>query len=237
MLANWIDITEQKRLRDNMQFYIAESIEAQEEERKRIARELHDETVQSLASLNIALHNIMVADKQLSEDTKQRIERLAVDINSMVEEVRRFSHELRPGLLDKLGLKASLGFLVEEMKIGDNISCQVELIGSVRRLSPEAEVILFRIAQEALRNVAKHSKATATLLTVEFTRKKVRLSIIDNGIGFKVPKEVGNLAQKGKLGVISMSERARLLNGSFSVNSKPGKGTVVTVELPLSSRK
>lgn len=237
LLANWIDITEQKRLRDNMQFYIAESIKAQEEERKRIARELHDETVQSLASLNIALHNIMVADKQLSEDTKQRIERLAVDINSMVEEVRRFSHELRPGLLDKLGLKTSLGFLVEEMKIGDNISCQVELIGSVRRLSPEAEVILFRIAQEALRNVAKHSKATATLLTVEFTRKKVRLSIIDNGIGFKVPKELGNLAQKGKLGVISMSERARLLNGSFSVNSKPGKGTVVTVELPLSSRK
>lgn len=232
-LANWIDITEQKRLRDNMQFYIAESIKAQEEERKRIARELHDETVQSLASLHITLHNMMVADKQLSEDTKLRLERLGITIDRIMEEVRRFSHELRPGLLDKLGLKASLGFLVEEMKAGDNIRCHVEVIGSEQRLSPESEVILFRIAQEALHNVVKHSKATNAMVTVEFTRKKVRLSIIDNGTGFKVPRRLGNLARKSKLGIIGMSERARLLNGSFCMNSKPGKGTVVTVELSL----
>lgn len=226
-----VDITEQKRLRENMLFYIREITIAQEQERKRLSRELHDETAQSLADLYTDIDKIMMKER-LSANVVQRLLQLRGKIDNMLDEVRRFSHELRPGLLDEFGLIPSLELLTEEMNTEEKLNCRINITGSEQRLSSEAETILFRITQEALRNVRKHSEATEGVVNVEFCDGKVRLSITDNGAGFEVPDDLSSFARRGKLGVMSMQERARLVNGSLSIKSEVGKGTMITVEIP-----
>lgn len=225
------DITEQKRLREHLQFYIAEITRAQEDERKRIARELHDETAQSLASLALDIEGINRDKDQLSEETIQRLEQLRTRIGSMIEEVRRFSHELRPGVLDQVGLMPALELLADELNEERKVNVRIEVIGSERRLSAEAELVLFRITQEALRNISKHSQATEAIVRVEFGAEKVKLNVIDNGRGFELPELLDEFASRGGLGLIGMRERASLLDSSFSVTSQPGKGTTVAIEV------
>jgi PAS domain S-box-containing protein len=225
------DITEENRLRENLYFYIREITRAQEEERKRIARELHDETIQALAALILDIADIS-GEVQLPEVTKQRLQRLSATINSVLEEVRRFCHELRPGLLERLGLIASLGILTDDLTTCSDINCSLQIVGSERQLSSEAELMLFRIVQEALRNVKKHSRATSVVVRVEFNREKVKVDVSDNGDGFRLPEDISDFARQVKLGLIGIKERTRLLNGSLRVHSAIGHGTTVTVEVP-----
>jgi two-component system sensor histidine kinase DegS len=112
------------------------------------------------------------------------------------------------------------------------LDCVINIIGSEQRLSSEAEGILFRITQEALRNVRKHSAASEAVVNVEFCDGKVKLSITDNGVGFEMPNILSSFASRGKLGIMSMQERARLLNGSLAVKTGVGKGTTIAVEMP-----
>ena len=231
LLVNWVDITEQKRLRENMQFYIREITIAQEQERKRLSRELHDETAQSLADLYTDIDKIMMKER-LSASVIQRLQQLRGKVDNMLDEVHRFSHELQPGLLDEFGLIPSLELLTEEMNTGEKFNCRINTMGSERRLPFEAETILFRITQEALRNIRKHSGATEGVINVEFCNGRVRLSITDNGRGFEIPDDLSSFARRGKLGMMGMQERARLVNGSLSIKSKVDKGTTITVEMP-----
>jgi len=231
LLVNWVDITEQKRLRENMQFYIREITMAQEQERKRLSRELHDETVQSLADLYTDIDEIMMKER-LSANVIQRLQQLRHKVDNMLDEVHRFSHELQPGLLDEFGLIPSLELLTEEMNTGGKFNCRINTMGSERRLPFEAETILFRITQEALRNIKKHSGATEGVINVEFCDGQVRISITDNGMGFEIPDDLSSFARRGKLGMMGMRERARLVNGSLSIKSKVDKGTTITVEMP-----
>jgi signal transduction histidine kinase len=214
-----------------MQFYISQTIKAQEEERRRIACELHDETAQSLAALLFDVNTIARDKTQLSGESIQHLEQLRDKIDRLIEGIRRFSHELRPPVLDQVGLIPTLELLGEEPSRGDRVNTSVEVIGSERRLSPEVELVLFRIAQEALRNVRKHSQATEALVKVEFTPNKVKLSITDNGQGFELPKLLGDFASRGKLGLLGMHERAHLLGSNLSVESQVGKGTTIALEV------
>ncbi|UCD54227.1 MAG: PAS domain-containing protein [Dehalococcoidia bacterium] len=225
------DITEQKKLRENIQFYIREITMAQEQERKRLSRELHDETVQSLADLYTDIDEIMMKER-LSANVIQRLQQLRHKVDNMLDEVHRFSHELQPGLLDEFGLIPSLEQLTEEMNTGGKFNCRINTMGSERRLPFEAETILFRITQEALRNIKKHSGATEGVINVEFCDGRVRLSITDNGMGFEIPDDLSSFARRHKLGIIGMQERAHLVNGSLSIKSKANKGTAITVEMP-----
>ena len=225
------DITEERRLRDNMRFYIDQITKAQEEERKRIARELHDETAQALAALSLNVEAIIRAREPLSEETLKRLEQLQDRIDSISEGVRRFSHELRPGMLDQLGLLPALEWLGDDISETCGIDTSVEVIGTRRRLSDDVELVLFRVAQEALSNVRRHSEATKAKVRLEFTLDKVGLDIIDNGKGFELPEMLDDLAAKGRLGILGMQERAHLIDANFSVYSEPGKGTTVTVEV------
>ncbi len=227
------DVTEHVRLRDNMRFYISEVLRAQEEERKRIARDLHDETAQYLAALCLDIEAITRTKSGLSNKKLQRLRELRDKVDSILEGVRRFCHELRPEVLDQLGLIPALELLTDELNT-KNISAHVEVVGRERRLSSEKELVLFRIAQEALSNVRRHSSATEVTIIVKFTPKKVRLDIADNGRGFELPEVLSDFATKGKLGLIGMSERARLLNGNVSIKSRTSKGTIVTVDIKSS---
>ncbi len=227
------DVTEEKRMRENLQFYLRQITMAQEEERKRIARELHDDTVQYLVVLARQLDDLASSSKGLSREEKLKLEDLRQQVNNIMEGVRRLSHDLRPATLDRLGLLPALEWLASSVEKLSGIKVQVKTSGSERRLPTEVEVILFRIAQEALSNVRRHSKATSAEVRVEFEDNKARILVKDNGKGFAMPETMGNMVKEGRLGLVGMQERIQLLNGSLKIQSEPGKGTTVIVETPL----
>lgn len=229
-LSNWVDLTEQKRLRENMESYISDITRAQEEERKRIAREIHDESIQTLATLALDIDGISREKERLPKDIAAHLDRLRAEANGILDGLRRFSHELRPGVIDQVGLVPALEILTEELN-REGIDASLEITGSERRLKLEVELGLFRIAQETLRNIKRHSEATKVTIRLSTARGKVRLTISDNGRGFEVPKTLSDFAAESKLGLIGMHERARLLNGEFLVKSRIGKGTTVVVEV------
>jgi signal transduction histidine kinase len=134
--------------------------------------------------------------------------------------------------LDDLGFLPTLRGLSARLSQEDGIEARVEVSGDERRLPAETELVLFRIAQEALNNVRKHSQATEVVTSVEFSDGIVRIAISDNGQGFKVPGRLGQLVSMGKLGLTGMYERAQLVGGTLAVHSAPGKGTTVVAQIP-----
>ena len=227
------DITEEKRMRENLSFYLQQVTMAQEEERKRIARELHDETIQALIVLSRQLDDLACRASDLSQDDKLLLEGLWQQTNSIMEGLRRLSQDLRPATLDRLGLLPALEWLASDVGKLSGLNVQVETDGAERRLAPEAELVLFRIVQEALRNVWRHSQATSAQVLVEFQDGKTMITVKDNGKGFQLQSPMGDLTKSGKLGLAGMNERARLLGGSLKVESESGKGTTVIVEAPV----
>jgi signal transduction histidine kinase len=223
---------ENARLYEAMRSYARQILTAQEEERKRIARELHDDTAQSLVALSRQLDALLSAAERDPEGAKQRLLELRQITAQISQDVRRFSQDLRPSTLDDLGLLPTLEALTTRMSTDDHIDADLEVIGAKRRLSPEVELVLFRITQEALTNVRKHSGATKVLTTVEFGDGVVRIKVSDNGRGFTVPTRTDDLVETGKLGLTGMLERAHLAGGTVEVHSQPGAGTTVVAEIP-----
>ncbi len=162
-----------------------------------------------------------------------RLEEFQELIDSILRGVRRFSRDLRPSVLDDLGLLPALEWLTANLMEEDGIKTELKVYGDRRRLPPEAELALFRIVQEALSNVRRHSQASQVVTVVEFGEGRVRITVDDNGQGFELPGRTGDLATAGKLGLIGMHERAHLLDGTLTVRSEPGKGTTVTVDVPV----
>ena len=226
------DVTEQKRFKANVQFYLSEITKAQEAERKRVALEIHDEIIQSLAALGLEIDALGREKDRLGDDFPTRLQGLRDGIEVMANRLRRFGHELHPSVIDQ-GLIPALENLVQEISRGTGINVQFTIYGNEQRLPVEMELSLFRIAQEALRNVVKHSGATEAIMKLRYTSKSIRLTISDNGIGFELPEQLGDLASQHKLGIIGMQERSHLLDGKFSIRSHVGRGTTVTVEAPV----
>jgi len=223
------DVTEERAMQENLRYYLQQVTRAQEEERKRIARELHDETLQNLIVISRQLEKITSSDA-LWEESHEVVRGLKKQIETAVQEMRRFSHDLRPSVLDDLGLLPALELLADDLET-NGINTAFEVVGVARRLQPEVEVMLFRIAQEAVRNIWRHSEASAAELSIEFTDGLLRMSIKDNGKGFKSPHRTGDLASLGKLGLVGMQERANFLGGALLLKSEPGNGTQIVVEV------
>jgi len=219
-------------LYDNMRFYVRQITQAQENERRRIARELHDDTIQSLVVLSRRLEAIATSHEQLPETTPQRAREIQGLVDNMIQRVRRFSQGLRPSTLDDLGLLPTLEELIADLN-RTGLQAELRVTGRKRRLASEAELTFFRIAQEASNNVKKHAQATEVVTTVELTDSTIRMTIQDNGKGFKAPTPINRLAASGKLGIIGMYERVRLLGGTLVVESEPNQGTTVIVNAPI----
>ena len=232
-IGNQIGVAiENARLYENMRFYVSQITRAQEDERKRIARELHDDTTQALIALSRRLDDLATSREQLPESATGRLEELHDMIDIILRDVRRFSQALRPSVLDDLGLLPALEGLMSNVK-EDGIEAELKVCGDRRRLPSEAELALFRIIQEALSNVRRHSQASQVAAVVEFGEGRVKISVDDNGQGFELPDRTGDLAATGKLGLIGMHERARLLGGTLLIQSEPGEGTTVIVDVPV----
>jgi signal transduction histidine kinase len=215
-----------------MRFYAREIVRAQEGERKRIARELHDDTVQLLVALMRRLEVLRTLQPSLAEAAVAHLEAIQVLLDTTLAGVRRFVQDLRPPTLDHLGLVATLEGLVADHTRVEGFSVELEVAGEARRLAPELELALFRIAQEALSNVRRHASASKVTIRLAFQAECVHMTVQDDGVGFNAPARVDEMVARGRLGLIGMYERARNLGGSLTIQSDVGRGTSVIVEVP-----
>jgi signal transduction histidine kinase len=220
-------------LYENMRFYARRITQAQESERKRIARELHDDTIQSLIALTRHMEALTTSSDGLSPSAIARIEALQVETGNVIKRVRRFSQDLRPSILDDLGLFPTLEEMTTNLNREEGLQAEFRVQGEERRLSTEVELTLFRIAQEALNNVRRHAQASRVVTEVEISDSAIRLTVEDDGIGFKPPTLADHPASATGLGLIGMHERARLLSGTLVIDSAPGEGTRVLVNVPV----
>ena len=227
-----LNVTEERRLRQNMEYYITQITRAQENERLRISRELHDDTAQVLVSLSRDISSLISGEEELPKPAVERLTKLHGMADSVLEGVRRFSQDLRPSILDDLGLLPALEWLLTNLEKQGQITTRISVTGNQYRLPPEKELAIFRIAQEALSNVRRHSQASAIDVAIDFGDDALTLVISDNGQGFSMPQRVSDLVLTGKLGVAGMRERARLVGGTLIVQSEIGVGTTVTLRVP-----
>ena len=227
------DVTQERRMQENLRFYLSQITKAQEEERRRIARELHDDTIQALVVLARQLDEVSSNEKDVSGNARCSLENLRQQTNDIIQNLRRLSQDLRPPALDRLGLVPALEGLATDIEKHSGINLVVKTYSPSRRLPDEIELVLFRTAQEALRNVWKHSQATSAEIIVEFDAIKSKITIKDNGKGFELPETIGDLVKQGKLGLTGMQERIQLIGGSLKIESKPRGGTTVIIEAPI----
>jgi signal transduction histidine kinase len=205
-------------------------VAAQEAERQRIARELHDATGQSLTALGLGLRGAATALHDENSPLVPRLRQLEALVAGSLDELRRLIADLRPSHLDDLGLPAALRWYGKEVHARTGLEVQVEVAGETHPMSPALNIALFRIAQEALTNVVKHARATQASVRLRFDSGEVRLEVTDNGRGF-VPAN-GAEPPRQAWGLLGMQERAELVGGHFQVTSRPGEGTHVVVVTP-----
>jgi signal transduction histidine kinase len=225
-----------QRYQSGMRDYIAAVTMAQEEERKRLARELHDETIQSLIALG---HRVEMAQKALDKEpvrARQRLDELQTLVADIQAEVRRLSRALRPLYLEDLGLMPALEMLAQEVSRAGGLQISSQVEGEVRRLAADLELTAYRIAQEGLNNIVRHAHAQAAWLTICFAPHGLTLQVRDDGCGFEPPANPADLAHQGHFGLMGIHERALLLGGWMQVRSKAGAGTTLQVFLPLTER-
>jgi PAS domain S-box-containing protein len=226
------DMTKERKLQDNLQFYLREVLQAQEEERKRLARELHDDASQQILLLTHGVDNLASkADSYLPQELRNELGRLYELSHQTYQSIKRYAQALRPGILDDLGLVPALKWLAQETNSLAGIEVPVK-IDAIPPLPPETQLVLFRIVQEALNNVHRHSGASEACITVECQEAEVRVTISDNGKGFELPQQLSDFAGQGKLGLTGMAERAQLVGGELEVTSQKGKGTKIIVKAP-----
>jgi two-component system sensor histidine kinase UhpB len=215
----------QEGLRD----YIGAITSAQEEERNRLARELHDDTIQSVIALK---QRVQLAEKSVKDQTSRKtLAELETLAELTVENLRRMTRALRPIYLEDLGLVTALEMLARETSQNSGIRVEFRKSGEEQRLSREVELALYRIAQEALNNVVRHSQAKRADLQIVFGEGTVELEALDDGVGFDVPKSPTDFAATGHFGLLGIRERAQLIGARLEVESARGRGTRLQVKV------
>jgi signal transduction histidine kinase len=217
--------------RDSLRGYIGAITRGQEDERTRLARELHDDTLQSLIALK---QRIQMAEMDLQSDSAEndgRLGELEGLTEHTIQNLRRLTRALRPIYLEDLGLATALQMLARETSQAARIPATFELTGTERRLPPEVELALYRMAQEALSNMARHSDASHAGVRITFQSDQVVLQIKDDGRGFTVPKSPAEFAPSGHFGLMGLYERAELIGARLEIQSSPGQGVELRITL------
>jgi len=228
--ARLFEVTRQQR--EKLRTLAAWLAEAEEAERRRLARELHDQVGQNLTALSINLNFVRAqAAEGLADVVRSRLDDSLALIEQTVECIRRVMADLRPPVLDNHGVVAALRWYGSQIATRTGIAIIVQGEEPVPRLPSSVETALFRIAQEALTNVVKHAQATQVTITLEVNAATACLVIADNGIGFEITRLLSSDGHRG-WGLLSMAERAEGVGGHCRIESNPGQGTRVVVEVP-----
>jgi len=220
---------EKVRLEAEIRRLEAESRRAEEEERRRIGRELHDDAAQSLALLRLQLE---MMERDAGAEMRPRLAEARGITERTVEELRRIVAALSPAVLERLGLEAAIRQLAARFRKMHPAAIRVRMSGTWEGLPRPSQEVIYRVAQESLRNIAKHSQATSVNLLLQSTDRIIRLSVSDNGAGFT---EEAALSKPMSFGLAGMRERAALLDGNLAIRSAPGKGVTVVLQLPQDS--
>jgi signal transduction histidine kinase len=207
-------------------------VAAQESERQRIARDLHDETGQSLTAIGMGLRGLsgrLNTRDKVALGTLKKLESLTA---ASLDELQRLISDLRPSHLDDLGLSAALRWYTNRIHDDTSIDIRVDILGDEQEMDEAAKITVFRIIQESLNNIIKHSQADHVGIHLQYEPKKVRINVRDNGIGFDLNLVQMERTRRPSLGLAGMQERARLLGGTVYIQSRPGYGTEVEVLIP-----
>lgn len=221
-------MTQSNRTIEDLRALAARVIAAQEEERRRLGRELHRDLAQGLAVLEIQLQSARVLVSENTGPVLEVLERVSDECRALSERVRVLSHSLFPSILADLGLEAALRNLIQDFAHGHHLAIRIEIDSAPAKLPLPVSTALYRVAQEALDNIAKHAPHALVTVTLSQNPEVVNLNISDNGPGFnphRLPIGAG-------LGLLSMQERMRHIGGVLQVCSKPGAGTTISASVP-----
>jgi len=225
------DITERKQAEEALASAKGRLIEAQEEERTRIARELHDDIGQRLALFTVQLDQLQLSNGHLSAEVRERLEELRKQALEMSRDIQSMSHQLHSARLEHLGIASAAQGLCREFSERQHVEIDCKTFDLPPQIEPAVSLCLFRVLQEALHNSLKHSGVGRFEVRLWAAREEIHLSVRDSGAGFN-----SETARNGRgLGLISMEERLKLLNGKFSVESQPNRGTTIHARVPLNS--
>ncbi len=205
----------------------------QEEERKRIARELHDETTQSILALVMRLEATLAASKDLPAEAREKLLGVKSLAIKTLDNVHKVIFDLRPSVLDDLGLLSAIRWYADNRLVAEGIKTRVEVTGEETKLPPQVEIALFRVVQEAISNICKHAEAHSVVISVEFTDTAIKIEIEDDGKGFDPATVNPQAGQVQGMGLLGMKERITLLGGKFNLEAHPGSGTHLTVEVEM----
>jgi len=212
-----------------LQALTARLLAVQEADNRELARELHDALSQKLAALGMEVSTLLQPFAESHRSLPERVRALSARIHSLAEDVHALSRRLHPAILDELGLEAALREECVGFSAQEGVPARFESEHVPSSLPEDVSLCIYRVAQESLRNIAKHAKATNIRVVLSGRKDSIRLRVEDTGDGFD-PKEIRG---KGGLGLISMEERVRLVKGDFTIQSQPGRGTTVEVFVPL----
>jgi signal transduction histidine kinase len=222
-----------KRAHAVQQAFTRQLIASQEGERKRIAAELHDGLGQQLVVIkNLALISL---NHEPHSASKPQIEEISAQASHAISEVKKISYNLRPYQLDRLGLTKAIEGIVKQASAATKISFTSEIDAIDNVFAKDSEINFYRIVQECVNNLVKHSQATTAGLTIQRTADELSLAIRDNGRGF-TPSATSSGSEPGGFGLIGISERTQLLGGSVAIQSEPGRGTTINVKIPMGNQ-
>jgi PAS domain S-box-containing protein len=232
-LGSIMDITERKQAEDLSRGIAKRIIEAQESERRRVSRELHDSVNQILASVKFRIESLEEQLPGRYKNIQREARKTRLLLNKVMSEIRRISRNLRPAELDDLGLGSAVRSLADEFSERTKISTVVKDSWPKRELSPEENLTLYRIIQESLTNVEKHARAKRVQIGCAETESEIICTIEDNGLGIRTDKHGKTRIKGGGLGLLHMQERLFFIGGTLEISSLPRRGTVVTIHIPL----
>jgi signal transduction histidine kinase len=227
-------LTQSRQMQEQLRHLSHQILLAQEAERKQISRELHDEIAQTLAGINVYLAALKAEATGKTNGLGRNIARTQRLVEKSVNIVHRFARELRPTVLDDLGLIPALHSFMKGFTKRTHIQIRFTASAAVEQLNSTKRTVLYRVAQEALTNIAKHADAVLVKVTLQKSAGAVRMEINDDGKSFQVERVL--LAKhNNRLGLVGMRERIEMVGGSFHIESAPGKGTTVRAQIPLGS--
>jgi signal transduction histidine kinase len=225
-------LTRELSLRDELRGRLLRKvISAQEDERKRIARELHDETCQTIAALALRLD--AAKSGPTPEENLARIDEAMAMATRSLDELHRIIFDLRPSILDDLGLLPAIRWIAQRHLAPNGIQVRCEFDGMALKLPPETEIAVFRAVQEAFSNIVRHARADTVLVEASEAAGILEIAIEDDGMGFDVGAVGGPSASGRGLGLLGIRERLELIGGTATVDSSPGSGTRVVLRIPV----
>ena len=228
-----IDITKRKQAESEIRRLSSLLLNAQEDERRRIAFELHDELGQDLNVLKLQIGSIKRKMQKDQSSLKEKCENVLLELNKTIEKVRRISRALSPSILVELGLSAALRWLVNNFANHSSIKTSTDIPDTINVFSPEQQIMIYRIFQEILTNIGKHAHTNQVSVNCKRKTDKVFFRVEDNGIGFDIEQIKARSATEKGLGLAGMDERVKMLDGQFEILSREGEGTRIVFEIPI----